>query len=76
VKTVDEANRILTVDRGGGVSETVVVRNDAKILKSIGGDQEPISFKDIKVDDYIWYFGLTGCGTDTAFYAHVVIVTE
>jgi len=81
VLTVSDASThtlTVTVDLGGSLTktETVDVSTDAKIFKSIGGEQNPISFEDIKTDDYIWYFGLTGCGADTKFYAFVVIVTE
>jgi hypothetical protein len=75
VKTSNTGTRTLTVDVEGNI-ETVVVSAGATILKSTGGSQTLTSFEDIKVDDYIVYFGLTGCGTDTNFYAFVVVVTN
>ncbi|MEN6319322.1 MAG: hypothetical protein ABFD82_11275, partial [Syntrophaceae bacterium] len=82
VTAIDASTRSLTVDLGGGITDTVVVSTGATILKSIGGVQSLISFGDIKAKsgsyagDYIQYFGLKGCGTDTTFYAFVVVVTE
>jgi hypothetical protein len=75
VKTSDTGTRTLTVDVEGSI-ETVVVSNGATILKSTSGVQSLTSFEDIKVDDYIVYFGLTGCGTDTKFYAFVIVVSK
>jgi hypothetical protein len=73
VTAIDAGTRTLTVDLGGGITDMVVVNTGATILKSIGGVQSLISFGDIKVGSYIQYFGLTGCGSDTKFYAFVVV---
>lgn len=72
VTALDAATRTLTVNVEGTI-ETVVVSAGATILKSTSGVQSLTSFEDIKVDDYIVYFGLTGCGTDTKFYAFVIV---
>ncbi len=76
VTVINAYTRTLTVDFGGGVTETVNVSNGATILKRIGDIQSLISFEDIKVNYYVAYFGLPGCGTDTKFYAFVVMVTD
>lgn len=82
VTAIDAVARTLTVDLGGGITDTIVVNVGATILKSIGGFQSLISFGDINAKtgsyagDYIQYFGLTGCGSDTTFFAFVVVVTE
>jgi hypothetical protein len=75
VKTSNTGTRTLTVDVDGSI-ETVVVSNSATILKSTGSGQSLISFENIDVGDYVEYFGLTGCGTDTKFYAFVIVVTK
>jgi hypothetical protein len=46
----------------------------ATILKINGGGQILASFGDIKATDSVAYFGLVGCGTETIFYAFVVVI--
>jgi len=69
-----DSTSTLVVDLGGGKSETVLVESGTTILKINGGGQTWASFGDINANDSIAYFGLVGCGTDTAFYAFVVVI--
>lgn len=66
----------LTINLGGGQSETVQVEPGATILNSKGDGQSLASFGDIKVGDSIAYFGLVGCGADTRFHSFVVVIGD
>ena len=74
VVSTDISTSTLFVNLGGDKSETVLVESGATILKINGGGQILASFGDIKATDSIAYFGLVGCGTDTGFYAFVVVI--
>ncbi len=76
VTSINALSHTLTVDLGGGNNETVYVEPGATILVSRDDFQGLISFGDIKVNDYMAYFGLLGCGTDSRFHAFVIVITN
>ena len=76
VDAIDSNTRTMTVLLEGGLTETVVVSTGATILKSTSGVQSLTSLENIAEGDYVEYFGLAGCGTDTKFYAFVIVVTN
>jgi hypothetical protein len=76
VTAIDALSHTLTVDLGGGESETVYVEPGATILVTRDDFQGLISFEDIKVNDYMAYFGLLGCDADSRFHAFVIVITD
>ena len=76
VKSVDADPRTLTVDLGGGLTETVYIEPGATILESMDDIQGLKLFQDIKVGDFIVYFGLPDCEADKPFHAFVVVITK
>jgi hypothetical protein len=76
VKSIDTDPRTLTVDLGGSLSETVYFEPGATILESMDGIQGLKLFQDLKVGDFIVYFGLPDCEADKPFHAFVVVITK
>jgi hypothetical protein len=76
VKSIGADPRTLTVDLGGGLTETVYIESGATILESMDDIQGLKLFQDIKVGDFIVYFGLPDCGADKPFHAFVVVITK
>jgi hypothetical protein len=76
VTSIDVPTRALTVDLGGGVIEKVYVEPGVTILKSRDDFQELKLIEDLRVNDYIVYFGLRGCGLDQPFHAFVIVIGD
>jgi hypothetical protein len=76
VTSIDALSHTLTVDLGEGESETVYVEPGATIFESRDDFQGLIPFEGLKVNDYIAYFGLPGCGSDSVFHALVIVITD
>jgi hypothetical protein len=74
VAEIDSTNRILTISLAGGGTEQVKVESGATILESNNGIQGLMDFSDIKVNDYIIYFGLSDCQAGNPFHAFVLVV--
>lgn len=74
VTSTEVSTSTLVVTLAGGQTETVHVEPGETILKINGSVLTLASLGDIKVNDSIAYFGLMGCGTDTEFYALVVVI--
>ncbi len=74
VTGIDLVNRILTVTLTGGGTENVKIEPGATILESNNGIQGLMSFSDIKIDDYLIYFGLSDCQEVNLFHAFVLVV--
>jgi hypothetical protein len=64
------------VDLGGGLTEKVFVEPGAVILKNREDFQELKGFGDLRVNDYIAYFGLSGCGSEQPFHAFVIVIGD
>ena len=73
VAAIDSTNQILTISLAGG-TEQVKVESGATILESNNGIQGLMAFSDIKVNDYIIYFGLSDCQAGNPFHAFVLVV--
>ena len=70
VEAVNVDGRTLVI---GG--RTVIVPDGAVILSTQGSEQVPIDIGDIKVGDFVVYFGLDACPPASGFYAQVILVT-
>jgi hypothetical protein len=76
ITSIDVPARTLTVDLGGGLTEKVFVEPGAVILKNREDFQELKGFGDLRVNDYIAYFGLSGCGSEQPFHAFVIVIGD
>lgn len=74
VIAIDLTNRILTISLAGGGAENVKVQLGATILVDNNGNLVLKQFKDIKIGDYIIYFGLSDCQAENPFHAFVLVV--
>lgn len=75
VAAIDSTSRFLTVNLEGGGTGEVYAESGATILESNDGIQGLGQFDDIKVEDYLVYFGLSDCDPTKPFHAFVLVIT-
>lgn len=74
VIAINSSTRTLTIQLDGGISEQVYVEYGATIIESNNGLQNLRDFSDIRIGDYLIYFGLTDCQFTKPFHAFVVVI--
>ncbi len=75
VQTINYFTKTMTVNLSGGGTQTVVIRDGAKIFRLGSGSQDCVGVNDIGAGDSVVYYGVREC-SGTNFIAQVILIVN
>jgi hypothetical protein len=76
VQTINYFTKTMTVNLVGGGTQSVIIRDSAKIFLLGTGTQDCVGVNDIKVGDSLVYYGVQDCPPGAAFNAQVLFILK
>lgn len=75
VQSINYLTKTMTVNLSGGGTQTVIVRDGAKVFRLGSGSQDCVGVRDIEMGDSVVYYGVREC-SGTNFIAQVILIVK